>query len=401
MATPPDKPAYAETPPHQHPALLWGRMVKPAPPRLVVLQGSDEYFARVEVQALLAACRSGSSEEWNLNIYSWADLPAKDMLTAELPALRAESRADGGGGAGGLFSMIEEMASVRSVQVIWGAEAWPSKRAKEFEAWVRAHSDNHGSAVGDVLVLYYRGKSKPPAIPSWVKPTIPVVKCAPLRSWEVPEWVSWRAQSAYGLKLDLRIAKWVASQCGEDLAVLDQDLIKLSYWLTTPERAAAEPATPRGTVAPQDANRCFVPHKEMGPWLLLDAWGKAQTPLAVKILNRILSAPTGDPCMGLTVAFLGHLTKLIQSRALWESRDSSRRGLAPTASELEALYQVGGVGKGRSQRESWLAQVQKRDVATLLQAYQWMAEDVEAPVRRGVNGPSRMRWWLFKTCPVP
>lgn len=398
----------AEIPPHQHPAVLWSQSILPAPPRVVVLHGAEEYFARVEVDALAAAlseaARKDGQDPWSFVFHDWASPSAKEMTEAALPLLRRDdppappsdspwgAAPDEGGG--GLFSMLEAAAALRTCHVVWGAEAWPSKRAKEFEAWIRAHSDNDGSALGDVLVLYYRGKSGPP---SWLKPSLPVIKCTPLRSWEVPEWLSWRAQHAHRLKLDPKIARWVASQCGEELAVLDQDLRKLSVWVRTPERAAAEPGVLPTTVAPQDANRSFVPHQDMGPWLLLEAWGKRQAPLALKLLNKILSAPTGDPCMGLTVAIQGHLVKLIQARALWETRSSAARGTPPTASELEALFEAGGVGKGRSQRESWLAQVRERDLSRLTEALNLMAEEVEVPIRRGAPGPSRMRWWLYRT----
>lgn len=58
-----------------------------------------------------------------------------------------------------------------------------------------------------------------------------VIKCDSLKGMAVAQWLSQRAQAAYDKRLDRRAADLLRRQAGDDLAILDSELLKLSTYV--------------------------------------------------------------------------------------------------------------------------------------------------------------------------
>jgi DNA polymerase III delta subunit len=166
----------------------------------------------------------------------------------------------------------------------------------------------------------------------------------PLKPWEMAKWMVWCATTRHHVQLSENYAQVILLNIGSDLILLDRELYKVAVYLESQGQKE---------VTVEAITSLMVPHEEMKPFVMLDAFGKGDMALAVRIFDRISITAAEDAVLGWVSLTLRHIETLLTALAYKE----------------EGKDVVSAMGWHRSAEQRWMPQVYKSNQQKLCRAF--------------------------------
>lgn len=200
----------------------------------------------------------------------------------------------------------------------------------------------------DLMIFMTSEKDKSPAYLKTIK-FDERVEYEAIKAWEMPAWLIWAAKR-HGLVLQEPHADLLVLNLGDDKTLLDLELRKMVLY------KESQQAGPVITV--DEIQKIFVPHQVMKPFVMLEAWGKKDYALCIRVAERIYASlgHAEETVFGWIALFLKHIEVLIQARSMLDT--------SMTESQI-ALE----MGWSRNQASKMFPQIQDKTTKHLVEAY--------------------------------
>jgi len=153
----------------------------------------------------------------------------RDRVLSPADRSLALTEYDGASGAVTLAEVLDDLRTLpflteHRLVVVREADTFITSYRQDLEAYVEKPSPT------GVLLLECRSLPANTRLYKRIAAIGEVVKCDPLKAYQVPQWVVRRCTEAYGQQLDAQAAAMLCDLVGTDLGLLDAELTKLSIY---------------------------------------------------------------------------------------------------------------------------------------------------------------------------
>lgn len=197
--------------------------------------------------------------------------------------------------------------------------------------------------------------------------------CDSLKPWEYKEWLVKYAQK-HGYSLDDSYADAIHQNVGDDLYALSNETRKMFLYCGESK-----------TITAPDIQAVLFQHTTISPFMITEAWGLRKTESALRMASIYFwQAADRYAVLPIISIFLGHISKLIQFRSLYQEQAFNQSSICQLMGISSYVYD-----KISQQAQGW-------KLRELRECYTQMCE-IESRTKCGANGQQLLYLFLSES----